>query len=118
MDMRDLIKLVEGTQIEEGDVVDFGAKKAELRPSTFGDIRREKHADEEPIGYQVGDEEGYSIQGDSGDPTGLTSFDVLTPEAAAVVKHQYDCILIPIYADDVEDPEIIDVENLHLKIAR
>lgn len=101
--MRDLIKLV------EAEVIDFSAERAARREPTFGDMRR--NIGGEVVGYQIGDEQGYSIQGEDEDPTGLASYEILAPDAAAVVRARYPTLrMAAIYADDIEEPVVLDAD--------
>jgi len=60
------------------------------------------------LGFQYADKEGYSIQGDEDDPTGLRSFEVIHPDVIAnyLRVHPWKN-LIAIYEGDIEEPTIM-----------
>jgi len=66
------------------------------------------------VGYQLADKNGVNIQGDDEDPTGFTSFEVMSPEIAHQVMQdlgdETDFLLMPIFDGDVEEPRIVDAE--------
>ncbi len=94
-------------------VSNFDDGRKRLRNTEFGDQRRAKNKGKIPIGYQVGDIEGYSIQGDEEDPTGLFSYQILDEETADFIKKKYNVSMVPIYDDDIEKPEFITMKTLH-----
>jgi hypothetical protein len=94
-------------------VTDFGAERKRLRGTTFGDKRRKANQGRQPLGYQVGNAEGYSIQGDDEDPSGLADWQILSPEAVVRLRQKFpDLRFIPIYDGDIEDAQIIGPDDL------
>lgn len=85
-------------------------KRAQVKEPTYGEMRRKIGGTF--VGYQVGDETGYPIQGEPSDPTGLAGFEVLNEEAAETVRMRYPGIhLAAIYEGDVINPVIIGAQR-------
>lgn len=62
------------------------------------------------VGWQIGDPEGWSVQGDVEDPFGLASYHILTEGAATTVRAWAEAnghVMCPIFSGDVEEPEIV-----------
>jgi hypothetical protein len=62
------------------------------------------------LGFQVANEFGENIQGDSDDPTGYASFEVLSPDVAIKLAEQHNLLLMPIYEDMIQEYSIIGTE--------
>lgn len=64
------------------------------------------------LGFQLADRNGNNIQGDDADPTGLASFEIMTPTVAGrVVEVFHGFLLMPIYEGDIEEPKIVATLN-------
>ncbi len=66
------------------------------------------------LGFQLADVTGHNIQGDDNDPTGLASFEVMTPDFAVHFmssKPSIRYLLMPIYVGDIEEPVIVHTFN-------
>lgn len=60
------------------------------------------------LGFQICDENGDNIQGDDHDPSGLCSFEVMTPALAAYKMADLpNYRLQPIYDSDIEEPHLV-----------
>ena len=72
------------------------------------------------IGFQLTDRGGSIVTGEDGDPTNMTTFEILSPAAAiqtmAMLGNKKGFLLLPIYAGDIENPEIIERIRLGGKI--
>ena len=67
------------------------------------------------LGFQLCNLAGANIQGDPDDPTGLASFEIMTPERAAEEMAHIGIrsfLLMPIYDGDVEEPTIVPSTKL------
>lgn len=93
-----------------GKVVDFLAERAKRQP-TFGDMRLKIGGD--IIGYQIGGADGYTLHGDPDDTFGFTVYEVFMQDAVDYIRENYpNAIIVPIYADDVEQPVFIGSEGV------
>lgn len=63
------------------------------------------------LGFQVANQNGENIQGDSDDPTGYASFEILSPAVAVQLSSTYNLLLMPIYDDMIEEYSIIGIDN-------
>lgn len=63
------------------------------------------------IGFQIADTNGALLTGEENDPTNMTTFEVLSPLAAIEAVKELGAmgryLLMPIYENDIEDPEVI-----------
>lgn len=62
------------------------------------------------IGFQLTDRNGAIVTGEDNDPTNMATFEILSPAAAvqALAMLGKGFLLLPIYAGDIENPEIIE----------
>lgn len=60
------------------------------------------------IGFQVANKEGLNVQGEEMDVSGLTSWQVMSPETAIEFsKSNKDFLLQPIYEGMIEEYELV-----------
>lgn len=63
------------------------------------------------IGFQITDTNGVLLTGEENDPTNMTTFEVLSPLAAIEAVRELATtgrfLLMPIYENDIENPEVI-----------
>lgn len=85
-------------------------KRSQPKEPTYGEMRQRIGG--RFVGYQIGDETGYPIQGEDSDPTGLAGFEILNEEAAESVRLRYPGIhFAAIYEGDVLNPVIIGAQR-------
>lgn len=64
------------------------------------------------LGFQLCNSQGVNIQGDDEDPTGIASFEIMSPEVALEVMSKGwgktgKYLLMPIFEGDIEEPSIL-----------
>lgn len=110
-----LTKVDDGNPFDPKSLEGIGWRKADLAMSGPKTVTRKL------LGFQFGNREGHSIQGDNNDPSGLFSFEIMTPLLAATMierHHSAGLVLIPIFEGDIEDATILSDHNTDLALRR
>jgi hypothetical protein len=67
------------------------------------------------LGFQLADKSGANIQGDPGDPTDFTSWQIMdTALAVFVIARNPGFLLMPIYDGDIEKPEVLSPSDVKI----